>query len=106
MLGAPIAVEWSRFVVALYAVFLIFAAFFAPVSAGLGYGFLLQFSATAPEYRTVVYKVKDYFLPVVTISTTNLSDEAIPLQQDLSRTQTISASVNGSKKAIENEGIF
>ena len=106
MLGAPIAVEWSRFVVALYAVFLIFAAFFAPVTAGLGYGFLLQFSAIAPEYRTVVYKVEDYFLPVVTISTTNLSDEAIPLQQDLSRTQTISASVNGSKKAIENEGIF
>ena len=49
------------------------------------------------DYRTVVYKVKDNFLPVGTISTTNLSDEAIPLQQDLSRTQTISASVNGSK---------
>ena len=49
------------------------------------------------DYRTVVYKVKDNFLPVGTISTTNLSDEAIPLQQDLSRTQTVSASVNGSK---------
>ena len=58
------------------------------------------------DYRTVVYKVKDNFLPVGTISTTNLSDEAIPLQQDLSRTQTVSDSVNGSKKAIENEGIF
>ena len=49
------------------------------------------------DYRTIVYKVKDNFLPVGTISTTNLSDEAIPLQQDLSRTQTVSASVNGSK---------
>ena len=49
------------------------------------------------DYRTVVYKVKDNFLPVGTISTTNLSDNAIPLSQDLSRTQTISASVNGSK---------
>ena len=49
------------------------------------------------DYRTVVYKVKDNFLPVGTISTTNLSDEAIPLQQELSRTQTVSASVNGSK---------
>ena len=49
------------------------------------------------DYRTVVYKVKDNFLPVGTISTTNLSDNAIPLSQDLSRTQTISASINGSK---------
>lgn len=52
--GAPIAVEWSRFLVALYAVFLIVAAFFAPVTAGLGYGFLLQFSNVAPEYRSAV----------------------------------------------------
>ena len=52
--GAPVAVEWSRFVVALYAVFLIVAAFFAPVTAGLGYGFLLQFSAVAPEYRSAI----------------------------------------------------
>ena len=56
------------------------------------------------DYRTVVYKVKDNFLPVGTISTTNLSDEAIPLQQDLSRTQTISASVNGSKTETLNLG--
>ena len=49
------------------------------------------------DYRTVVYKVKDNFLPVGTISTTNLSDNTIPLKQDLSRTQTIEASVNGSK---------
>ena len=40
--------------VALYAVFLIVAAFFAPVTAGLGYGFLLQFSAVAPEYRSAI----------------------------------------------------
>lgn len=52
--GAPIAVEWSRFVVALYAVFLIVAAFFAPVTAGLGYGLLLQFSAVAPDYRSAI----------------------------------------------------
>lgn len=51
---APIAVEWSRFAVALYAAFLIVAAFFAPVTAGLGYGFLLQFSAVAPEYRSAI----------------------------------------------------
>ena len=52
--GAPIAVEWSRFAVALYAVFLIVAAFFAPVATGLGYGFLLQFSTVAPEYRSAI----------------------------------------------------
>ena len=44
------------------------------------------------DHRTVVYKVSDRFLPAGTISTTNLSDSAIPLSQDLSRTQTISAS--------------
>ena len=49
------------------------------------------------DYRTVVYKVTDNFLPVGTISTTNLSDKDIPLQQELSRTQNISASINGSK---------
>ena len=48
--------------------------------------------------------MKDNFLPVGTISTTNLSDEAIPLQQDLSRTQTVSASVNGSKTETLNLG--
>lgn len=39
---------------ALYAAFLIVAAFFAPVTAGLGYGFLLQFSNVAPEYRSAI----------------------------------------------------
>ena len=52
--SAPIAVEWSRFAVALYAVFLIVAAFFAPVAAGLGYGFLLQFSALETEFRSAI----------------------------------------------------
>ncbi|QNP93474.1 hypothetical protein IA203_06105 [Corynebacterium wankanglinii] len=52
--GASIAVEWSRFAVALYAAFLIVAAFFAPIAAGLGYGFLLQFSAVAPEFRSAI----------------------------------------------------
>ena len=56
------------------------------------------------DYRTVVYKVKDNFLPVGTISTTNLTDSDIPLSQDLSRTQTISASVNGSKTETLNLG--
>ncbi len=56
------------------------------------------------DYRTIVYKVKDNFLPVGTVSTTNLTDNSIPLQQDLSRTQTISASVNGSKTETLNLG--
>ena len=56
------------------------------------------------DYRTVVYKVKDNFLPVGTVSTTNLTNSEIPLQQDLSRTQTISASVNGSKTETLNIG--
>ena len=56
------------------------------------------------DYRTIVYKVKDNFLPVGTISTTNLTNSEIPLQQDLSRTQTISASVNGSKTETLNLG--
>ena len=49
------------------------------------------------DYRTIVYKVTDNFLPVGTISTTNLSDSTVPLTQDLSRTQSITASINGSK---------
>ncbi len=49
------------------------------------------------DYRTVVYKVTDNFLPVGTISTTNQSKNTIPLEQDLSRTQSIEASINGSK---------
>ena len=56
------------------------------------------------DYRTVVYKVTDNFLPVGTISTTNLSDKEIPLQQDLSRTQSISAKINGSKTETLNLG--
>lgn len=56
------------------------------------------------DYRTIVYKVKDNFLPVGTISTTNLTKNTIPLTQDLARTQTISASVNGSKTETINIG--
>ena len=56
------------------------------------------------DYRTVVYKVTDNFLPVGTISTTNLSDSPVNLTQDLSRTQQISASVNGSKTETLNIG--
>ena len=63
--GAPIAVEWSRFLVALYAVFLIVAAFFAPVTAGLGYGFLLQFSNVAPEYRSAVIVIGMFAIAAV-----------------------------------------
>lgn len=49
------------------------------------------------DYRTVVYKVTDDFSPVGTISTHNRTDSAIPLTQDLPRTQTISMSVNGDR---------
>ncbi|AWB84968.1 hypothetical protein C3E79_00195 [Corynebacterium liangguodongii] len=56
------------------------------------------------DYRTIVYKVTDNFLPVGTISTTNLSDSTVPLTQDLSRTQTIEASINGSKTETLNIG--
>ena len=34
------------------------------------------------DYRTVVYKVTDNFLPVGTISTTNLTDNPVNLTQD------------------------
>ncbi|MCT1464483.1 hypothetical protein M3A76_10255 [Corynebacterium sanguinis] len=56
------------------------------------------------DYRTIVYKVTDNFLPVGTISTTNLSNNTVPLTQDLSRTQSITASVNGSKTETLNLG--
>ncbi|WP_165164755.1 hypothetical protein [Corynebacterium qintianiae] len=56
------------------------------------------------DYRTIVYKVTDNFLPVGTISTTNLSDSTVPLTQDLSRTQSITASINGSKTETLNIG--
>ena len=49
------------------------------------------------DYRTIVYKVTDNFLPVGTISTTNLTDKTVPLTQDLNRTASITASINGSK---------
>ena len=49
------------------------------------------------DHRTVVYKVTDNFLPVGTISTTNKSKSTIPLKQSLSKSQSISISVNGSQ---------
>lgn len=52
---------------------------------------------SAEDYRTVVYKVKDSWAPVGTISTTNKTKSPIPLTQSTSRSQTISLSVNGSK---------
>lgn len=59
---------------------------------------------SAEDYRTIVYKVTDNFLPVGIISTTNLSNSTVPLTQDLSRTQTITAEVNGSKTETLNVG--
>lgn len=47
------------------------------------------------DHRTVVYKVTDTFMPVGTISTTNQTEKDIPLQQDLSKSQSISLEVNG-----------
>lgn len=52
--GLPLAIEWARLAVALNAVFLIAAAFFSPIAAGLGYGFLLQLSALETEYRSAI----------------------------------------------------
>ncbi|MDT3767451.1 hypothetical protein [Gleimia hominis] len=50
------------------------------------------------DHRTTIYKVTDKFLPIGTISTTNSTQATIPLTQDLSKTQSISISVNGSEK--------
>lgn len=47
------------------------------------------------DKRTVVYKVTDTFSPVGTISATNDSDSTIPLTQTLSKSQSITLSVNG-----------
>lgn len=49
------------------------------------------------DYRTVVYKVTDKFTPVGTVSTHNRTASAIPLTQDLARTQTISMSISGDR---------
>ena len=49
------------------------------------------------DHRTVVYKVTDKFLPVGTISTTNQTEHDIPLTQDLSKSQTITLSVEGDR---------
>lgn len=49
------------------------------------------------DFRTVVYRVSDNWLPVGTISTYNQTNMPIPLKQTTSKSQTISVSVNGSQ---------
>ncbi len=49
------------------------------------------------DHRTVVYKVTDNFMPAGTISTTNQTKKDIPLQQNLSKSQSITLSVNGDR---------
>lgn len=49
------------------------------------------------DYRTVVYKATDTFMPAGTISTTNQTEKDIPLQQDLSKSQTISVEISGDR---------
>lgn len=49
------------------------------------------------DHRTVVYQATDTFMPVGTISTTNQTQKDIPLQQDLSKSQSISVEVNGDR---------
>lgn len=50
---------------------------------------------SAEDFRTTVYKVTDNFAPVGTISTTNTSSGPIPLTQTLSKSQTVTLSVQG-----------
>ena len=52
---------------------------------------------SAEDFRTVVYKVTDTFAPAGTISTTNQTNKDIPLQQDLSKSQSISVSISGDR---------
>lgn len=49
------------------------------------------------DHRTVVYKVTDTFMPVGTISTTNQTEKDIPLQQNLSKSQSISVDIKGDR---------
>ena len=49
------------------------------------------------DYRTVLYQARDTFLPVGTVSTTNKTDKAIPLQQTTSKAQSISLNVKGDR---------
>ncbi|WKD58501.1 hypothetical protein [Corynebacterium caspium] len=49
------------------------------------------------DYRTVVYKVSDNFIPAGTISATNLSANPIPLTQDLGKSQSISLNIHGDR---------
>ena len=68
------------------------------------------------DHRTVVYKVTDNFMPAGTISTTNQTKKDIPLQQDLSksitlsvngdRTETTSMNAGGKGSGKNSEGSF
>lgn len=49
------------------------------------------------DYRTVIYKITDHWLPVGTLATSNNTNNPIPLTQSTSRSQTISLSINGSQ---------
>lgn len=49
------------------------------------------------DHRTVVYKATDTFMPAGTISTTNQTKKDIPLQQNLSKSQSIQLEVNGDR---------
>lgn len=49
------------------------------------------------DYRTVAYKVTDSFTPAGTISTTNYTQDAINLEQSLSKTQAIKLNVQGDQ---------
>ncbi len=52
---------------------------------------------SAEDFRTVIYRVSDNWMPVGTLSTYNQTNGPIPLKQNTSRSQTISITVNGSQ---------
>lgn len=47
------------------------------------------------DYRTVIYTITDDFTQVGSVETKNTSDAPIPLTQNLSKTQTITLSIQG-----------
>ncbi|WP_295644492.1 hypothetical protein [uncultured Corynebacterium sp.] len=49
------------------------------------------------DYRTVIYRVDDKFMPAGTISATNNTKHDIPLTQELSKTQSISLTIKGDR---------
>ncbi|MFV8381970.1 hypothetical protein [Corynebacterium hindlerae] len=54
------------------------------------------------DYRTVAYKVTDSFTPAGTVSTTNHTQDAINLEQSLSKTQAIKLNVQGDQTSSVN----